>query len=159
MRGLFSIVALLLLWLGAAVQFALAPRLAIFGCPPDLALAVVLPASLVAPRSGATVLGFVAGVLQGGIAGANLTHYAISRAFAGFCGSWARGMLAEPHGLLVFLHAAIGTLIAQLLLMFLAPPSEIGRFLFATIGTAVYNGVIAIPVHAVLRRTVRDDRE
>lgn len=159
MKGLFTVVALLLLWLGASVQFALAPRMAIFGCPPDLFLAVLLPASLVARRSGATLFGFLAGVLQGGVAGANLTHYAISRAFAGFCGSWARGMLAEPHGLLVFLHAAIGTLLAQLLLMFLAPPSEIARYLFATIGTAVYNGVIAIPVHAILRRTVRDDSE
>ncbi|MCW5942675.1 MAG: hypothetical protein KIS66_10615 [Fimbriimonadaceae bacterium] len=159
MRGLFTGASLLLLWIAAALQFTLSPRMAVFGCPPDFVLAVVLPASLLARRSGGSLLGFVAGVLQGGMAGANLTHYAISRAFAGFCGGWSRGMLAEPHGLLVFLHAAVGTLLAQVLFMFLAPPAEIVGYLFATIGTAMYNGVIAIPVHALLRRTVREDSE
>jgi hypothetical protein len=44
------------------------------------------------------------------------------------------------------------TIVAQLILMFFAPPPGIASFLGATIGSAMVNGVLAVPVHALLRR-------
>jgi hypothetical protein len=48
-----------------------------------------------------------------------------------------------------------GTLLAYLLMMVPAPPPEVGRYLRDTIVAAMYNGVLAIPLYALLRRTLR----
>lgn len=161
MSGLRGVlVATAMLWLAAVLEQGVAQRLSIFGCPPNFLLAVLAPMALVSRPSVGGTIGFFAGLLQGGLAGANLTHYVISRALTGFFTSLG-GLLDIRIALLVAgLLCASATLVAQLILMFLAPPpgGNLVSFLLQSIGTAVYNGVIGMPVYALLRRWFKEDR-
>jgi hypothetical protein len=44
------------------------------------------------------------------------------------------------------------TILAQLMLMFVAPPAQLMPFLRDTIGTAIFDGVIAMPFYLLLKR-------
>lgn len=149
----------ILLWLAAALQQSVAPYATIVGCPPDFLLAVLLPTTVFLSRAGGAVLGFIVGTIHGALPTANLAHYATSRAITGFVGAWMGSTTKTPSLGFVVLHAILGTAIGQVLLMFLAPPDQIDRFLLVTIGTAVYNGVIALPVFLLLRRILRRDSD
>lgn len=153
MRGPLSILFVAIsIVLAAALQQSVAPRMSLFGCSPDFLLVVLGPASMsVRPLSGA-LIGFLCGLVYGAAAGANLAHYAISRTLAGFFGSLSQGVDIHSGVLLAAGVTALVTIVARLTLMFLAPPPAIWPFLAATIGSALYNGVLAMPFHALLRR-------
>lgn len=142
----------LIFWLAAALQQAGADSLTLWGMRPDFLLVLCTSASLIVGPGVAARYGFAAGLIYGALAGANLTHYVISRTVASFLiaqsgrfefqvGLWSAGIIV-----------GLGTLLAQLLLMLLAPPPDIWPFLRATMGTATYNGVLAVPIYALLRR-------
>ena len=149
-----TITAIVSIWLAAILQQAVAPRLSILGMRPDFLLVVLTPLSLWVPRSTAAILGFFCGFFQGAAAGANLTHYVISRTVAGFAGSWSRTVGFEINAVVVGVTAFLLTLLAQTVWMFLAAPREVLAFLGDTIGSAMYNGVLAIPVYMLLKRIV-----
>jgi rod shape-determining protein MreD len=139
-------------YLAIVLQQALAPRLSLFGIAPDFGLVFVVVFGLLASRISGTVVGFAVGAMEGAIAGVNLTHYVISRVLAGFCAGSTASFGLQPNAAVAAAATAVITGAAQILLFFLAPPSGIGRFLGDTIGAAMYNGVLAIPVYALLRR-------
>lgn len=143
-----------LFWLAAVSQQALAPSLALGAVRPDFLLVVSLVLSIQARTTGALTLGFVAGVIQGALAGANLTHYVLSRVGAGAALAGLKSLGIEVSGLMAGVLVAAGTVVAQILLMFLAPPGAILPFLGATIGTALYNGVLGALLHALLKRFI-----
>jgi hypothetical protein len=151
-RAIFVVVVCL--WFAGWLQQSLAHRLVILGARPDFLLAFLAPLCLLMHRVGGALTGFLAGLIQGAIAGANMTHYIVSRTLTGFIISWSRGLEYEVSLLLAGLIGALTTLLAQSLLMFLAPPPEIFPFMGATIRTAVYNGVLAMPIYAVLKRVL-----
>jgi rod shape-determining protein MreD len=148
------IVSIISLWIAAVFQQVLAPRFAIFGVRPDFLLIVLVPLSLFVNRSTAAVLGFFAGLLYGAAAGANLTHYAVSRTLAGFAGSWSKATGLELNLVVLAITTAIVTVLAQMVWMFLAAPSGVLSFLGDTIGSAMYNGVLAVPFYMLLRRVL-----
>lgn len=150
-----ALLSLLLLWLAVVLDVGLGDRLGLWGARPNLTLVVLLPICLLTRPSAATWAGFMVGLLYGAAAGANLAHYVISRAMAGFLTSSAQGLRLEVRAPLAGLFCALGTIVAQGLLMFLAPPVQIGPFLAATMGTALFNGVLSMPVYAVLQRLLR----
>lgn len=147
----WSIFAVLLFLAGVAQQ-SLAYRIAIFHTAPDFFLVLLSVGSILCSQTESIVLGFLAGFLLGSLEGANLGHLVATRTLTGF------GLSFVPipefrSGLLFAGLAAIGaTLVAQLLLLLLAPPTGIAGFLADTIRMAMYNGVLAIPVYALLSR-------
>jgi rod shape-determining protein MreD len=114
-------------------------------------LVATVTLALFTNRRGAGIVGFFAGVLQGAMAGANLGAYAISRTLAGFLTGWFNGLDFDGSPTVAALCTVIVTALAQVVFMFVAPTPDIGRFLLATMGMAVYNGVLAIPLYAALR--------
>lgn len=148
----FFLVALLGLWISAGCERTVAPYIAIGGVAPDLMLVATGCLSLFTHRRGGTLVGFSSGLFQGAVAGANLAAYTISRTLGGFLGGSFNSMGFERSAVLAGVVVAITTLLAQIMLMFIAPTSGIGAFLLATIGMAVYNGVLAMPLYATLRR-------
>jgi rod shape-determining protein MreD len=153
MKGLPGLMAALaLLFVGATLQQSLSQRMAIAGCPPDFLLAVLGPIALYSSPRGAAAAGFGSGVLMGALAGANLMHYVWSRCLAGLLAAGVERLGFRAGAGLAFLTTAIATATAQLLLLLFAPSGAILPFLGATMGTAVYNGVVAIPVYALLGR-------
>lgn len=143
------------MWLAAVLDQALGGRMAIAGVRPDLMLAALGPLALLSRPAGGAALGFASGILQGALAGANLAHCVASRVAAGWLISGTGGLGIRPGAMLAFASGATGTIVARLCLMLLAPPPSLLPYLGATIGVAAYNGVLAIPVDAVLRRLYR----
>lgn len=148
-------IALVTLWIAAGLQAGLAPYLTLLGAAPDFPLIVLSVLCLFASRTAATVLGFFTGLLYGALAGANLAHYVISRTITGFGAGWANAIGFEPNLWVSAAAAAIGTLVSQFLLLLLAPPASIPAYLGDTIGSAMVNGVLAMPVYALLNRSLR----
>lgn len=145
-------VAAICLWLAAGLQQSVAPRMTLAGVSPDFLLVTLVCISLFGDRRTGAVKGFFAGVLHGAAAGANLGAYAVSRTVTGFLVGWFPMLEFEASIAVAFVIASGATLFAQILFMFGAPPARIVPFLLATIGGAVYNGVLAMPLFALLKR-------
>lgn len=154
MRGWQAVLTgVVLLWLAAVLQQGLAERLAIFGVAPNFLLIALGPMALLSRPSVGGTMGFFAGLIQGALAGANLTHYVISRTLAGFLTSLGNQLDIRLALIVAGLACAATTFIAQLILMFLAPPSgSLIAYLFGSLGMALYNGILAIPLYSLLRR-------
>jgi rod shape-determining protein MreD len=154
MKGVKGLLwGLLLLWLAAVAQTALAPRMTLAGGTPDFPLAFLACAGLYCNRRQGTLLGFGAGLVQGIVTGANLTLYVASRTLAGFLIGWFMTLDVEVTWVVSSGTAVILTLLAQFTLLFLgAHHGPLFPFVEGTLTTAVYNGVIAVPVYALLNR-------
>ncbi len=143
--------AALVFYCAAVFQHAVASSFAVFGACPDLLLVVSCSLALVTRPGAAAFVGFWGGLLQGALAGANLTHYVFSRVAACFGLAWTHRLELQVGVLMAALLVALGTIVAQLMLMFLAPSPEIGRYLGDTMVAAIYNGILAIPIYSLLR--------
>ncbi len=146
------LVTVICLWMAGGCQQSLAPHMAIYRAWPDFLLVNVACLSLFTTRAGGTLLGFAGGVIHGALAGVNLAAYAITRTLAGFMVGWLNSLEFDANVFVAFMATAGASLFAQLVLMFVAPPEAILPFLGATIASAMYNGVIAMPVYALLKR-------
>lgn len=147
------IVAGILLLIAVLLDVTAMPRISIWGGKPELVMIVLGCFGLLSRPSGSATLGFFAGALYGWLVGASLFYYVISRTLVGYgygmASSW------EPSARSAAGIIAVGTVIARMILMFIAPQTEIMQFLQATILTAIINGLIAWPVYAMLRRSFR----
>ena len=153
MKGLGVALAIAIgIWVAGALQQVVAPRMALFGASPDFLLISLAAGSLFLKRNQAGMLGFVCGLIHGALAGANLTHYVISRTIGGFLAAWSRTRTLEPNAALAIGTGFFLTLVSQVLFMFLSPPkSGLAAYLGATIITAAYNGVLVLPVYLALK--------
>jgi hypothetical protein len=148
------VVALAVLWLAAVWQLSMVGQGYFLGVRLEPALLVLTLVSLrVRPALGAAY-GFLCGLVQGGAAGADLTALALSRTLVGFAVSWVASSDVQFVPVVTGIVALAATVAAQLALMFVAPPPDIGGFLAATLGSAIYNGVVAGLIDAFLRRTL-----
>jgi rod shape-determining protein MreD len=145
------IVCVVVLWVAACFQ-AIAPRLAVLGATPDFLLVAMVALSLHTSRKGGAGLGFIAGFVQGALASASMGYYVVSRTLVGFLTSWSKDIRFEHSWWLVFLTAFAATALAQAIQLFLPPATSISPFAAATILTATYNGVLAMPLYALLNR-------
>jgi hypothetical protein len=144
------------LYLASAIQQSL--DLHILGARPDLILVVAIALSLVTSRAKAALTGFLAGTIHGALAGANLAAYGASRAIAGFATSWSKAMGYELTLPWIMAVAFLATVLAEIVWMFVGIRSGIGSFLGATIGTALYNAVLAPPLYALVKRAIDPPR-
>jgi hypothetical protein len=153
MKGIgYWALAVVSIWISLGIHQATAGRLVIFGVAPDFPLVLLACLSLFVSRLEGAVIGFLIGVGTGAVVGANLTQYTISRTISGFLDSWSRGLGLDSNYLTAAVNGFLVTTFAQVIQMFLAPPSGIAGFLGATIATALVNGVLAVPVFALFRR-------
>lgn len=118
---------------------------------PQFLLTFGLVASLlVSPRS-AMIIGFFSGALIGWMAGANFVGYTLSRMLACTAMSYLEHFNIDTSYVVVGLQIGIGTLFAGFIYMIVAPPSALLPFIAATIGSALFNAVLALPMLALLR--------
>lgn len=142
---------IILFWLGGALQQSVAPRLSLLGARPDFLLIALSVLSLFGPRATGAWLGFGAGLVHGALSMANMAQYVISRTVSGFFVGWSNDLHLRSGPQLAGLTTAAATLVAQLILLFLAPTTHIAGYLGATIKSAVYNGVLAVPLYLLVR--------
>jgi rod shape-determining protein MreD len=155
MKGFRGVViAGIAIWIATILQQALAHRLNFWGAGPDFLLITLACLSLYSSRIGGAVIGFFCGLAMGAVTGANLSQFIFSRTITGFADAWSKSLGLEGNAITSAANAFAVTVFAQLILMFFAPPSGITAFLGATIGSATVNGVLAVPVHALLKRII-----
>ena len=153
-KGLVWAVGVPLMWLSAVLDQGVVRHMTVFGARPHFLLISAVILSLLSRPGGGAFTGFVSALLQGVISGANLASYVLSRVITGFTASATRMMGIEFTLPVIFAIMALATFEAQILLMFLAPPPSLLSFVGATIGEAIYNGVLAMPMYALVRRLV-----
>jgi len=140
------------LWIAAGLQQGVGAMATIFGISPDYLVVAVSVLSLYGNSRSGMVVGFFGGLLMGSISGANLWQYVLSRMIAGFATGNIPELRFRNNVAVAASSALVGTLIAQFSLMFVAPPRLLGPFIGATIGSAMYNAVIAMLLSIVLNR-------
>ena len=146
------IVLLLAFWIAAALQQTVAYK---FSPPPDFLIVVALSAAVMYEPVVAALLGFIAGVLHGGVTGSDTANFAISRTLAAYAAGYVSRLELDVRPWYVALVVAAGTVVIHLLMMIPAPPPTVGSYLRDTILAALYNGVLAFPIYTVLRRSLR----
>jgi rod shape-determining protein MreD len=150
------LVAGVLLWLAGGCQQSAAVPVSLGSFAPNYLLLVMAVLAPYMSTFGSATVGLFAGIVQGGLAGANLTAYSVSRIFAGLAvGKLHQAELAQSP-FVAALSAAVTVVVAQAVLLFLAPTVNVGAFVLATMGTAIYNGVLAVPLDWAIGKVLRN---
>lgn len=144
----------LLIWSMAILQFAIGSRWTLLGASPDYLLIGIAASSFFLERTPSAAVGFLSGLAQGAMSGANLGQYIASRTLSSFLAGWLNDGRYVPSHIKVVLTGAGVTIVSRLILLFLAPQVGIGSYLAATILSAAYNGVLVLPVYALLKRVL-----
>jgi len=146
--------SILVLWVAAGIQFGLVPSLSGRYVAPDLLLVAMIVVSTFATRRGGAWVGFLSGVLTGGILGVNMASVTFVRTLAGFSvAALSRSGMDRNSSTIAFVSAGT-TLVVQLITLFIAPKPAIGVALLATILSAVVNGALSLPIFALLSRVM-----
>jgi rod shape-determining protein MreD len=133
--------------LAAACQASLGWRLSVFGVQPDFLLVAAVVLCMGREAEASATIGFFAGLLNGAILGSHMMALTVSRTLACLVASRIAAASTGAPALTVPVVAAIATLAAGLVHLFLAPPRDIIAWLTATIGGAPYNAVLALPCY------------
>lgn len=145
------------IWLVAAAcaQIALSDRLGLGFARPDFLLLCAVFLSLRREINGAALVGFFAGFLHGAVLNASLGMFVASRTFTAVIASKLFSALIDPGPFTAALVVGACSVLAGIFALFLGSPQNILGHLAATIGTAIYNAVLAVPVYWLTARTVR----
>ena len=139
------------LWIAAILDHGVSQRIAIFGATPNFLLIIPLVVGLTAQNPAAVWTGFFAGLTQACLIGANLTQFVVSRIAGSFVTARLGALDVEIGVVLAGIFVGFGSLLSDVVLMFLAPPRSIPDYLRDTITSGLYNAVLALPIYAVLR--------
>lgn len=145
------------IWLVAAAsaQIALSERIGLGFARPDFLLLCSIFLSLRREINGAAAVGFFAGFLHGAVLNASLGMLVASRTLTAVIASKLFSALIDPGPFTAALVVGACSLFAGILALFLGSPQNILGHLAATIGTAIYNAVLAVPVYWLTVRTAR----
>ncbi|MBL8068718.1 MAG: hypothetical protein JNM28_09735 [Armatimonadetes bacterium] len=143
-------IAVVMLIAATVLQEGVLNRYTLLGAQANLPVVVVLCVSLVSRPAAGGAFGLLSGILTGGLSGATMMHYAVSRILGGYAIA-TRGH-EEIDGRTAVIWVAAGTAFCQGILILLAPPNPLLPAVAATMLSAVYNGVAAIPVFALTAR-------
>lgn len=139
--------------IASILQAGIFDRYLLMGAQLNLPVVVLLVFGIISRPAAGGALGLLSGVLTGGLSGATLMHYCLSRVLAGYLmGVQSKN---EPEHWTAIFWIFVGSLISNSVLIFLAPPNPLLPAVGATILSAVYNGVVAIPMFSLVARLFR----
>lgn len=141
-------------WLvfATALQGVFGMRMSIGFASPDFILLTAIFISLPKPQDHALIIGGISGLFHSAMLNEKLAAFVISRMGACFASKRLNeAILGGGVFTLIFVVFA-GTLVSGLLYLFIGVPRDILSHLTDTIGSALYNGVIASLVYAVSRK-------
>lgn len=152
-RKVISVV--LLYWITMALSHTLSAKISIGLVEPDFLLIVAtVLAILHEPRAGA-LFGFISGAIDGGLIGADMASLVVTRTIAGYLAGHIGNLDFEIKPIYAALVVAGATIVCHTLFALPAPPPQVGVYVRDTIFAALYNGVLALPLYALVRRSLR----
>lgn len=147
------------LYLAAAICDQAASAGQLFGAAgPDCLTVVALCVAVISRPAVGALAGFIAGLLSGSIIGANMAHWIITRTLAGFGVSLAIRLKVEMNAVSAALAVFVGVLVCRVSYLLLVSPPDLGPLLLQSIISSVISGLLALPVYALLSRTVAAER-
>ncbi len=99
------------------------------------------------------MLGFIGGLLSSALVGQTVGTLLVSRTVAGFMAGRFTARIFEANTLVVMLGVLLTSLAASVLQILAAPPRfGLAFWLQATVGGAIWNALISIPIGGLLRQ-------
>lgn len=144
--------AILVFWIAGGLNEGIAKDLAIFDSAPDFLVVATICISMLGDLRIAATSGFVGGLFQGAIVGANLWQYIATRLIVGWVGGAMIEMRFQRNWMIASLGCLIASLISGLVFLFLTSQPNILGGLKDTIISALYNAVLAAVVFAPIER-------
>lgn len=142
-------------WIAAGLQHTLGPAVSIGLVGPDFLLVLGMVLAMVHdPRSGA-FFGFLAGAIDGALIGADMTALTFTRTISGFFVGFCGFLDFEIRPIYAGVAVAVATVVCNVLFALATPPPQAGAYVRDTIVAALYNGVLAVPLYALVRRPLR----
>jgi hypothetical protein len=157
--GRLWLTAAVVLYAGAVLQGAVAPRIAIMGASPDFMLIAVSCLGLLAGRACGAVTGLIAGVVSGSLASASLAAFAASRAIAGFAGGWSTRVLQPTLWVTAPVVVFAATILGELVFLLISPQTDLGLWVRLTLLRGAYDSVLSVPLYVVLLRSASSAKE
>lgn len=147
------------LYLAAAICDQAASAGQLFGSAgPDCLTVVALCTAVVSRPAVGALAGFIAGLLSGAIVGANMAQWIITRTLAGFGTALAIRLRVEVNTVTAAVTVFIGVLVSRICYLILVSPPDLGPLLLQSIISSFISGLLALPVYALLSRTVAAER-
>lgn len=154
-----------MIWLGVIlvtmiIQSTLLPLIAVAGTYPDMLLVVVVSYSLLSGKEKGVGIGFFAGLLQDLALGSVFGTNTLSKMAIGYFLGLAERKVFKEHVLLPVATTAVATIfncfaIFTLLSVFGYKVDIIASMINNALPLALYNLVIAIPVHHLIYRLIK----
>lgn len=140
---------------GSVAQSTLAyPLHSLLGAQPDFLLTVLLCAALLSDAATGSILGFAGGLLSASLVGQTVGTLLVTRTIAGFLAGRFTARVFEANTLVVVLGVLVTSLAAYLLQTLVAPPKVgLTPWLQATLGGALWNALLSVPITSILRRS------
>lgn len=142
-----------LAYVAASVDQAVAATQLFGGAAPECLTAVCLSAALLVRPAGGAMLGFLAGFAAAAISGAGMVSTVVTRVLAGFGLSMVKKAQVEESlwGSVVMVGA--GVLASRVLQVLLTtPPDGLTQVLLSPV-SALLSAALALPVYALFRRS------
>ena len=148
------IIILLSVYIAAVLDATLAQRVAILGAAPSFLFLLIGQFTMSMTRGKAMMFGFLIGTIQGSLAGSDIQHFIAGGVIGGLICASASTVGFEYSLLAVVSVTTVASLIGLLVHVLVAPPPHVSRALLDTLIGAMYNGVLAVPVYALLHKGV-----
>ena len=111
------------------IQQSLLGQWVVFGCSLDYVLATTMALCMLAEIGMALSIAFIAGLVYGGVAGVNVTHYIISFLCALLVLHYTTKLEIEHRAITIIFFGFLASCITKLILLFLAPPAKVKKTL------------------------------
>lgn len=153
MKALAWVAALAAVVASAVVRHAAPGALAFFGAEPDIGLAVALAVATGTRPSGGAALGWFHGALAGWLAGSAFVAHSWSGCLAGLLASLPHRARVDITGPVCGAVVALASVVQGVAFMLISPTADLGGHLGSALLGSLLQGVAAIPVGALMRRT------
>ncbi len=138
-----ALIVLFLLSFANALDVTLAPRLSLWFATPSFTVTFVLILAINSAPSTASFLGFLAGLVAGGVANENMSAHIISLTLTAYGVSRLFPVSVARTRTPVALMVLGGSLVASLLFLVMVPDPHILVWFRDTMGEAGYNALLA----------------
>ncbi|MBA3726314.1 MAG: hypothetical protein H0W86_07635 [Armatimonadetes bacterium] len=149
------LVSALGLILAAALQAALGEQFAIGWARPDFILTVAAVLAVHRTSDGASLTGFFAGLLQGGVMNSHMAAFVISRTLGCLSAERISAAFVGRTYVTVGVACMVASILSAVLYLFVGVPGTIVGWLLAMAGGAVYNSILAALLYSAYRAIIR----
>ena len=150
--GRAGLVFAILFWMAGGCNQGVSSQVAVFSIAPDFVMVALVTVGFLTSIRGSLISGFVGGVIQGALVGANMWQFVASRLVAGWLSGMAIESRMQRNAAVNGLVCLVATIVSQIIYMLFTGQADIGGFLKATMISAMYNGALAMVVYLPVER-------